>query len=115
MANDDREPLIAGLHGKRKKEPIIAGVGKNNETVKLDISGKIIRGGPLSSATITAINAAAKTTPKQWRHYIAYEGKVKVGGVLAWRANNPGNQGCFNQDRFGTRSSRPLCCLCQHG
>lgn len=42
-------------------------------------------------ATRIAVNAAAAKTPAQWRRYIAYEGKVKVGGSLAWRANNPGN------------------------
>ena len=56
-----------------------------------NINGIIVGGGPLSSATIIAVNAAAAKTPAQWRRYIAYEGKVKVGGSLAWRANNPGN------------------------
>jgi hypothetical protein len=60
-------------------------------TTLLKINGTIVGGGPLSSVTIIAVNAAAAKTPKQWRRYIAYEGKVKVGGSLAWRANNPGN------------------------
>lgn len=60
-------------------------------TTLLKINGTIVGGGPLSGATIFAVNAAAAKTPKQWRRYIAYEGKVKVGGSLAWRANNPGN------------------------
>ncbi len=58
---------------------------------KLKISGVIVGGGPLSSATIIAVNAAAEKTPLRWRHYVAYADKVKVGGSLAWRANNPGN------------------------
>ncbi len=60
-------------------------------SVQLKIKGIIVEGGPLSSATINAVNAAAAETPEQWRRYIAYKEKVKVGGSLAWRANNPGN------------------------
>jgi hypothetical protein len=55
------------------------------------ISGTIIAGGPLSESTTAAVNAAGAKTPSQWRRYIAYEKEVKVGGSLAWRANNPGN------------------------
>jgi len=55
------------------------------------IPGAIIAGGPLSPATILAVNKAAEKTPSQWRRYVAYAGSVKVGGSLAWRANNPGN------------------------
>lgn len=57
----------------------------------LQISGTIVAGGPLSKATIVAVNAAAAKTPSQWRRYVAYQDEVKVGGSLAWRANNPGN------------------------
>jgi len=59
--------------------------------VTLKISGVIVAGGPLSQGTITAVNKAAEKTPLRWRHYVAYADKVKVGGSLAWRANNPGN------------------------
>ncbi len=55
------------------------------------IPGTIIAGGPLNQATIVAVNVAATKTPAQWRRYIAYATQVKVGGSLAWRANNPGN------------------------
>ena len=58
---------------------------------KLNISGIVVAGAPLSAATVAAVNAAAAKVPSQWRRYIAYEDKVKVGGSLAWRANNPGN------------------------
>jgi len=58
---------------------------------KLSISGVIVAGGPLSDATIITVNAAAAKTPSQFRRYIAYDKDVKVGGSLAWRANNPGN------------------------
>ena len=58
---------------------------------QLTINGTIIAGGPLSASTIAAVNAAGAKTPSQWRRYIAYQGEVKVGGSLAWRANNPGN------------------------
>lgn len=59
------------------------------ETLK--ISGVIVAGGQLSQKTIVAVKKAAAKTPSQWRRYIAYSDKVKVGGSLAWRANNPGN------------------------
>lgn len=59
--------------------------------VKLAISGVIVAGGELSKSTIVAVNNAAAQTPSQWRRYIAYSTKVKVGGSLAWRTNNPGN------------------------
>jgi uncharacterized protein DUF4157 len=58
---------------------------------KPSISGKIVGGGPLSNTDIAAIDEAAKGVPLQYRHYIAYAGVIKVGGALAWRANNPGN------------------------
>lgn len=74
-------------HGKTK----ISQKNGIQSTTLLKINGTIVGGGPLSSVTIIAVNAAAAKTPKQWRRYIAYEGKVKVGGSLAWRANNPGN------------------------
>lgn len=57
----------------------------------LTITCTVVAGGPPSKATIVAVNAAAAKTPKQWRRCIAYAGVVKVGGSLAWRANNPGN------------------------
>jgi len=59
--------------------------------VTLKISGVNLAGGPLSQETIVAVNKAAAKTLSQWRRYIAYADKVKVGGSLAWRANNPGN------------------------
>lgn len=55
------------------------------------ISGTIIEGGPLSDADVDAIDNAAKSVPKQFKRYVAYAGAIKVGGSLAWRANNPGN------------------------
>jgi hypothetical protein len=51
--------------------------------------GTIAEGGALNDATITAVkDALKKATTKR---YIAYKDIVKVGGTLAWRANNPGN------------------------
>jgi hypothetical protein len=58
---------------------------------KLAITGVIAAGGELAPETILAVNAAAPKVPAQWRRFVAYEGVVKVGGSLAWRANNPGN------------------------
>jgi hypothetical protein len=60
-------------------------------SVTLAIHGVIVAGGQLSTATIIVVNAAAARIPEKWHRYIAYEGVVKVGGSLAWRANNPGN------------------------
>jgi hypothetical protein len=57
----------------------------------LKISGLIAAGGPLSAGTISAVNKAADKTPDRWKRYVAYADIVKVGGSLAWRANNPGN------------------------
>ena len=79
------------LHGKAGKGAIQAPLKISTGASILKISGKIVEGGPLSSATIIAVNEAAAKTPSQWRRYIAYSDKVKVGGSLAWRANNPGN------------------------
>lgn len=67
------------------------GAGQANAAATLNISGTVVAGGALSDATILAVNAAAAKTPSQWRRYIAYVDKVKVGGSIAWRANNPGN------------------------
>jgi hypothetical protein len=61
------------------------------EKTEILIKGAIVTGGPLSKDTIVAINKAAGKTPIQWRRYVAYADKVKVGGSLAWRTNNPGN------------------------
>jgi len=55
------------------------------------LPGFIIQGGPLSKTTQDAVDNAGKTVPIQFRRYIAYNDDVKVGGSLAWRANNPGN------------------------
>ena len=67
------------------------GFNQNKVAVTLMINGVIVAGGPLSQGTIVAVNKAAEKTPSQWRRFIAYSDKVKVGGSLAWRANNPGN------------------------
>lgn len=55
------------------------------------VTGSIVAGGPLSEATVTAVNLAGAKVPSEWRRFIAYADRVKVGGSLAWRANNPGN------------------------
>ena len=58
-------------------------------TKKLTCSGVIVAGGPLNDATIDLVNEAVKNESN--KRYIAYETLVKVGGSIAWRANNPGN------------------------
>lgn len=55
------------------------------------VSGVIVAGGALNKDTAEAVDAAAAGTPLQWRRFVAYDNVVKVGGSLAWRANNPGN------------------------
>lgn len=64
---------------------------KGQESVSLTIPIVIAEGGPLSNKTTKAVNKVAERTPAQWRRCIAYKDEVKVGGSLAWRANNPGN------------------------
>ena len=56
---------------------------------KLTVKGVIVGGGPLDEPTIDSVNMAAQTATN--KRYIAYETVVKVGGSIAWRANNPGN------------------------
>lgn len=73
------------------KRPGSLGNPTGDVAVKLAINGVIVAGGELSQGTIVAVNTAAAKTPPQWRRYIAYSTTVKVGGSLAWRANNPGN------------------------
>lgn len=55
----------------------------------LKVSGVVVAGGELTDATIELVNEAAKHQKN--KRYIAYEKEVRVGGSIAWRANNPGN------------------------
>lgn len=72
--------------------PGLLGTEHNVAAEKLKISGVIVAGGSLSQETIVAVNKAAEKIPVSQTHrYIAYADTVKVGGSLAWRANNPGN------------------------
>lgn len=92
-----QKPLLAGLSSGspvRTDKGVAVSTGSKTSpgaAAALKISGVVVAGGPLSDATIVAVNAAAEKTPAQWRRYVAYETVVKVGGSLAWRANNPGN------------------------
>jgi hypothetical protein len=88
-----RSATPAGLNPEMDKwnRPGPLGTPAGGASVKLAISGVIVAGGELSQATIVAVNHAAAKTPSQWRRYIAYSTKVRVGGTLAWRANNPGS------------------------
>jgi hypothetical protein len=56
---------------------------------KITITGVIADGGALNPATIVAVTTAAQHGRSG--RYIAYAGIIKIGGSLAWRANNPGN------------------------
>lgn len=87
-------PVGANGTGAGSTNPPHAGASDSARLVpdvKPTINGLIAQGGPLSNATIVAVNAAAAKTPVQWRRYIAYTDVVNVGGSLAWRAHNPGN------------------------
>lgn len=79
-------PAMDGWHAPG---PLCA--SKPPPVVKLNIPGVVIAGGPLTPATIIAVNVAAKSARPEFRRYVAYADIVKVGGSLAWRANNPGN------------------------
>jgi len=87
------EPAVQRQDDKAKgtKKSTKKAPKKPKDATGLTISGVVAAGDPLSAATIADVNKAAKTTPSQFRHYVAYADVVKVGGSLAWRANNPGN------------------------
>lgn len=55
------------------------------------IAGKVVAGPPLTDADVDQIEKAAQSVPVQFKRYLAYGDVIKVGGSLAWRANNPGN------------------------
>ena len=84
-------PMGANPGADKWSAPGPQGAKSKDVAATLKISGMIVAGGALSQKTIVAVNEAAAKTPAQWRRYIAYSGTVKVGGSLAWRANNPGN------------------------
>jgi len=107
-SNDDATPIAntgvgAMTPGKRTlteqlspapasaKPGAVGGEAAETAGKKPTIPGTIIEGGALSDADVYAINEAAPKVPKQFRRYVAYAGVIKVGGSLAWRANNPGN------------------------
>jgi hypothetical protein len=73
--------------------PVVQRQAKTSEGSQpaLTITGVIAAGGDLSTATIEAVNEAAKNVPARWKRFVAYAAEIKVGGSLAWRANNPGN------------------------
>ena len=83
-------PVGSNPHLDHFNRPGVLGADRATATVPT-ISGTIVAGGPLSEATTAAVNRAGAKTPARWRRYIAYADMVKVGGSLAWRANNPGN------------------------
>ncbi len=55
----------------------------------LSVKGKIVAGGELSANNVRDVNKAAEG--QRSKRFIAYQDQIKVGGSLAWRANNPGN------------------------
>lgn len=91
-----KRTLTEGAAGDAASQPVTSQPGPTSGAAetsdkKPTISGTIVEGGPLSDADVEAINTAAKSVPKQFKRYVAYAGVIKVGGSLAWRANNPGN------------------------
>jgi hypothetical protein len=84
-------PVGANPNTDKWMHPGPLGTAQNIAGEQLKISGVIVAGGSLSQGTIVAINKVVEKTPVQWRRYIGYSDTVKVGGSLAWRANNPGN------------------------
>lgn len=88
-----KSPLLLGLYPEMDRWFAPAARGQPDKVApsKLAIKGQIVAGGEFSNSTIERVNAAAEKTPSQWRRYVGYATSVKVGGSLAWRANNPGN------------------------
>lgn len=88
-----RSAMPVGMNPGMDKwmKPGSLGTESSKVAAKLAISVTIVSGGPLSERTILKVNDAAQHIPSQWRRGIAYADDVKVGGSLAWRANNPGN------------------------
>jgi hypothetical protein len=78
-------PPVSGAQQEQPR-PAAAASGPPH---KLLVKGVVVAGGPLNNATIDLVNEAAKAETN--KRFIAYEAVVKVGGSLAWRANNPGN------------------------
>ncbi|WP_285667677.1 hypothetical protein [Actinorhabdospora filicis] len=56
---------------------------------KLTIKGVWVAGEAASAIDVIDINEAAKQV--KTKRFIAYATYVKLGGTIAWRANNPGN------------------------
>ena len=88
-----RSAMPVGMNPSMDKwmKPGSLGTESSKVAAKLAISVTIVSGGPLSERTILKVNDAAQHIPSQWRRGIAYADDVRVGGSLAWRANNPGN------------------------
>jgi hypothetical protein len=61
----------------------------SNPATDFKVKGVVAAGAPLSDAEKTAITEAVKSQSN--KRYIAYADIIKVGGTIAWRANNPGN------------------------
>jgi hypothetical protein len=89
-----KQTLTEQLPGTGATQPSVSiGATPPSEVAKKmpSITGVVVAGGPLSDADVDAIDKAAVSVPSQFRHYVAYADSIKVGGSLAWRANNPGN------------------------
>lgn len=85
--------LFAQSSAKSKAPPAVVVKSVANGVLTppkiLKVSGVVVAGGELTEATIELVNEAAKHQKN--KRYIGYEKEVRVGGSIAWRANNPGN------------------------
>lgn len=73
--------------------PFLA-VPSNVSALKLnqgELTCTIAQGSPLNQTTAAAVKKASSEVSTNKERCIAYTATVKVGGSLAWRANNPGN------------------------
>lgn len=88
-----KQTLTEQLSDSGAAQPAVSIGAPPSEVTKKtpSITGVVVAGGPLSDADVDAINKAAPSVPAQFRHYVAYADSIKIGGSLAWRANNPGN------------------------
>jgi len=68
----------------------------NQSNLHKSVECTVAEGSPLNDATLKAVAKAMKTEKLNSNKCIAYKEIIKIGGEIAWRANNPGNLGSKN-------------------